>query len=100
MSGTKRHPIHRPSRHRPFTAEVLRLFVELEHAPRRRGEAFKAKELELARLLGLDPPWISGNSVLDRSAAPCWPPSYVAHETWHECRRLREALLAAIGLAA
>jgi hypothetical protein len=99
MSGTKRTPIHRPSWHRPFTAEVLRIFAELEHGARR-GQAFKAKERELMEMLNLDPPWLSGNSVLDRSAAPCWPRGYVAHETWHECRRLREALLAAIGRAA
>ena len=80
-----------------FSAETLALFVELEHARRRRGEDFEAKERELMRLLGLDPPWLCGNSVLDRSRGPCWPPSVAAHANWHEVRAVRKALLAATG---
>jgi|SRR6516165_15099 len=81
-----------------FSAEVLELFVELEHAPRRRTEEFQAKEKRLASLLNLVPHWWATCSVLDKSPC-CWTPSYAAYGYWHECRLVREQLLAATGSA-
>ena len=95
MSGTKRHPIHRPSRHPPVSDGALALFVELENTPhRRRGsKTFKDGEHKLARLLGLVSEYWTMNSVLDDSAAPCWPPHLVAFHDWHRVREVRKMLL-------
>jgi hypothetical protein len=95
MSGTKRHPIYRFSRNRPFSNQALTLFVELERMPRRNRNAqlFKDKERKLARMLNLVSEWWTCNSVLDDSDAPCWPPHLVAHQDWHKVRAVREALL-------
>jgi hypothetical protein len=95
MSGTKRTPIGRPSRHPLIFNEALALFVELEQTPRRQrdSQAFKNGDHELARLLGLIPEWWTTNSVLDRSKRPPWPPHLVAYADWHRCRAVREELL-------
>jgi hypothetical protein len=97
MSGTKRHPIYRFSRNRPFSNQTLTLFAELERTPRRNRNAqvFKDKERELARMLNLVSEWWTGNSVLDDSSAPVHPEGYVARADWHRVRQIREALLAA-----
>lgn len=93
---TNRTPISRPHRSR-FTAETLALFAELNSVPpRQRKTAFRNGEEELAERLGLDPCWLSGNSVLDRSRRPCWPPHCVAHQEWFRVRAVREALLEAL----
>jgi hypothetical protein len=68
----KRRIIARPRR-AVFTAEVLRLFTELERTPMcdRRSEAFQARDRELARLLGLDLELICDcRSVLERDPLP------------------------------
>jgi len=95
MSGTKRHPIYRFSRNRPFSNQALILFAELERMPRRNRNAqlFKDKERELARMLNLVSEWWTCNSVLDDSAAPCWPPHLVAFHDWHRVREVRKMLL-------
>jgi hypothetical protein len=97
---TNREPLTR-QRRVPFTREAIALFLELEHSPRgaRRSEEFKVKEQRLHQLLGIDPSWITGVSILDRSAGPCWPPGYCSYELWFEVRAVRKALLAAIGPA-
>ena len=96
MSGTRRHPIYRFSRNRPFSNQALILFAELERMPRRNRNAqlFKDKERELARMLNLVSEWWTCNSVLDNSDAPCWPPHLVAHADWHRVRAVRKELLA------
>jgi hypothetical protein len=76
-----------------FAPEVVRLFVELERMPRTSPYADGPRAL--AERLGLMNEFWSGNSVLDRSAGPCHPAGYLAHEDWFKCRRMREQLLAA-----
>jgi hypothetical protein len=94
-----------PAKHRtpkgrrppPFPPEALALFAELDAVPKRNRESaeFKAKERELMRALDLADAWrFSCCSVLDRSAAPCWPPERPAEHDWHAVRRVRTALLA------
>jgi len=102
MSGTKRHPIRRPSRHPRISNEALRLFSALEDTPRPRPNslAYKENAHELARLLGLIPEWWTMNSVLDDSKAPPWPDHLQAFEDWHRCRAVREELLKACKAAA
>jgi hypothetical protein len=81
-----------------FSRDVLELFIELEHAPKRgRGDAFKAKEKKLMYALGLVAEFWTMTSVLDRSVGPSYPPQFAAHRNWHTCRAIREALLAASG---
>jgi len=91
---TNRTPIARSSRHPLISDEALRLFAELERAPRsRRGsKAFKDGEHQLARLLGLVSEYWTMNSVLDRSERPPWPPYLVAYHDWHKVRAVRKAL--------
>jgi hypothetical protein len=93
---TKRTVIDRPRR-RVFSAETLALFQELEAVPlrRRSGEDLRDQERELAEKLDLADEFWTTNSVLDRSAAPCWPPWLVAYGDWHRCRAIRLQLLAA-----
>jgi hypothetical protein len=79
MSGSKRTVLQRGRRATIFSREALALFATLERRSDRRSEAYKAKERELARLLGLVDEWWSGNSVCDRIDGPCHPPQYVAH---------------------
>jgi hypothetical protein len=97
MSGTKRHPIGRRSQNPLITDEALRLFAELERTPRRQrdSKAFKAREHELMRLLGLVPEYWTMCSVLDRSEGPCHPPGYIRNDHWHKVRGIRVALLEA-----
>jgi len=47
----------------------------------------------LARMLNLVSEWWTCNSVLDDSAAPCWPPHLVAFHDWHRVREVRKMLL-------
>jgi hypothetical protein len=91
---TNRTPIDRT--HRPaLIPQAILLFVELERTPvRQRGEAFREREHELARMLGLVAEYWSMNSVLDRSRRPCWPEGYAARDHWKRCRRVRQPLLA------
>jgi hypothetical protein len=81
----------------PFRPAALALFVELEAVPprRRRARAFKDKEIALAKMLGLDPPWLTGCSVLDRDRSPCWPEGHHSRDRWFRVRTVREALLTA-----
>jgi hypothetical protein len=94
--ATNRAAISRSHRHliRP---EVIALFRELERVPmRQRGtDEFRERDRTLARKLGLTASWWGGNTVLDRSKGPCWPPWLCAHEDWYVVRRIREQLLAA-----
>jgi hypothetical protein len=95
MSGTRRRPLHRPALGPRFTPDAIALFAELERTParKRRNDPFKAAEHELARKLNLVIEFWGGNSVLDASSGPCWPPGYIAHSDWYRVRRVREALL-------
>jgi hypothetical protein len=95
MTGTKRTPIARPSRHPLITDEALQLFMQIEAMPKRkRGpKVYNDLEHKLAKLLGLLLEWWNGNSVCDDSDAPCWPPGLVAYENWFKVRRVREKLL-------
>jgi hypothetical protein len=79
-----------------LSPEALSLFAELEATPLQcqYREDYREREHELARLMGLVSEFWTGNSVLDRSAGPCHPPEYIAHEDWHRCRAVREQLLA------
>jgi hypothetical protein len=63
--------------------EALDLFIELEAVPmRRRGtQGFKDGERRLAGLLDLVSEYWTVNSVLDRSARPCHPPTHIAGMT-------------------
>jgi hypothetical protein len=81
-----------------FSAEVLDLFVELEHTPdrKRHTRKFKDGERELMRRLHLTDEFWSMNSPLDRGR-PCHPPGHLANEDWRRCREVRKALLAAVG---
>jgi hypothetical protein len=90
---TKRTVIDRPRR-RVFSAEVLALFVELDRL--RLTNPYADSPRELAGKLDLMDEYWSGNSVLDRTAGPCHPPGYFAHQAWFTCRRVREQLLAAV----
>jgi hypothetical protein len=80
-----------------FSAEVLKLFAELEAVPsrRRNGAAFKDRAHQLARQLGLTAEWWTGNSVTDTSARSIHPEEYVAYANWHRCRAVRKELLRA-----
>jgi hypothetical protein len=79
-----------------FSAEVLELFVELEHGPKR-GERFRVRERELMYQLNLVHEWWTGDSVLDRSPACAYEPQYISFHHWHTCRQVRLRLLAASG---
>ena len=81
-----------------ITPEALALFLELERARQnpRTDPKLQDKSRQLARMLGLLDEWVcSVCDVHDRSAGPCHPPGYVAHEAWFKVRRVRLALLAA-----
>jgi hypothetical protein len=85
-----------PERRTPtFSAEVVDLFVELEHGTQR-GAAFEEKSHRLARMLNLIPEFWTINSVLDGSHGPSHGPDYIAHQDWHKCRAVRMALLDAV----
>src|SRR5262249_48618855 len=91
---TTRRPLTR-KRNASFTPEVLELFIELEHAPKRgRGDAFNANEKKLMYALGLVAEFWTMTSVLDRSTEPGCEPQYGRYKDWHTCKRLRERLLA------
>ncbi|HKD40352.1 MAG TPA: hypothetical protein VE909_12405 [Xanthobacteraceae bacterium] len=95
---TKRAILARPRRV-SFTPEMLALFAELEAVPARERERAKwiGKSKQLAGLLGLTSEWWTMNDVNDKNATPCVPDGYVAFDDWHTCRRVRLALLDAIG---
>jgi hypothetical protein len=78
-----------------FSPEALSLFLELEGMPQH-SRAFKDGSRQLAQHLNLVDEWWTGQHVNDRSAEPCHPPEYIAHENWHRCRAVRVALLAAV----
>jgi hypothetical protein len=97
--STKRTIVNRPRR--PAAPDdVLELFTALEAIPQRRRHEnleLRAKERALHEALNLYDEWrFSCCSVLDREAAPCWPPEYPAHKAWHKVRGVRLELLAAI----
>jgi hypothetical protein len=92
---TNRRPLAR-RRNPQFTSEVLSLFVELEHGPKR-SEKFRVRERELMYQLNLIHEWWTGDSVLDRSGACAYSPQYISYYHWHTCRRVRLQLLAASG---
>jgi hypothetical protein len=97
MSGTKRIPVGRPPRGPPgFTPEVLRLFAELELAPRRERQ-FTDRSRQLARLLNLIDEWWRGVTVNNVDGDECpIRSSLVAHGDWHRLRPIREQLLLAV----
>lgn len=92
---TKQKPRSRTWRQGRIPPEAIALFVELEHCSQR-GPKFNAKARELARMLGLVSEWWSGQSVLDRSPAPCHPPGHIARDDFYRCRVVRQQLLTAI----
>jgi hypothetical protein len=108
LRGIRSHPLKRrgsafaseEARCPPFSPAVLALFVELEcliDAGVSRGDReFRERSLVLARMLGLVGAWWTVDDVHDRSSRPCHPPSYCAHDNWHRCRAVRNALLAAV----
>jgi hypothetical protein len=67
------------------------LFLKLENSAE--AVPFSDGAHELARLLGLVAEYWSGNSVLDRSPAPCHPSGYVTYKDWWTCRRVRLQML-------
>jgi hypothetical protein len=74
-------------------------FLEPSEVPRRAGRRDAgAPQLarQLARQLDLVSEYWTINSVLDRSAEPCHPPSYISHQDWFRCRDVRNELLAAL----
>jgi hypothetical protein len=75
-----------------ITPEALALFREAE-SRRRKKWAFSDEAYELARMLGLVSEYWAGCTPLDRSARPCHPQGYYAHDAFYRCRRIREALL-------
>jgi hypothetical protein len=75
-----------------FDDTTLDLFVRLD----RELHPAIDDEHDLARRLNLVDHYWTINSVLDRSAGPCHPEGYLANTHWHECRAIREALLAAV----
>jgi hypothetical protein len=88
-----------PKGRKPVFHEALALFAELNAVPlrSRSGDAFKAKDRRLARMLGLGGQWLcSGASVTDgrrlRSAGMTGP-TYADHQ---RVRAVREALLQAV----
>jgi hypothetical protein len=88
-----------PKRLRPsFDPETLDLFVRLDAVKggRRESRAFRDEEHDLARKLNLTSAWWCGQTPLDRSAGPVHPHWCCAHGFWHECRKVREYLLAAV----
>ena len=96
---TKRTPLDR--RRKPLIdAETLALFTRLEAVPmrQRKTQAFKDKDRELARRLGLGGEWLCCiQSVLDHGKTP--PPKHLAcHESWFRVKAVREQLLEAAGL--
>ena len=102
MSGTKRTPIGRPSRHPLFPPGAVELFAELERTPRRQRSSldFKDGERRLMTQLGLVSEYWAMCSVLDDSEAPCHPPGYIRNEHWATVRAVREELLEAAELQA
>ena len=96
---TNRRPLARHRHPSAFLPEILALFLELEHTPRRRrqSDAFKAKEKELMYALGLGAEFWSVTSALDRSTEPGCEPQYGRYQDWHTCREVRAQLLAASG---
>jgi hypothetical protein len=81
-----------------FSREVLQLFLELERVPTRRRDRREWWDgsKRLAGLLGLSSEWWAMENVHDRSARPCHPPGYFAHDAWFRCRAMRQALLEAV----
>jgi hypothetical protein len=92
---TKRRTLDRPRR-RTYTAQIVGLFRELEAVPTRsrNSVAFKARERELMRALGLQNEHrFSMCSVLTRSREPCHPPGAPAWDDWFRVREARNVLL-------
>jgi hypothetical protein len=96
---SNRRTIERPRRTR-ISAEALRLFVALENTPsrRRHSQEFKDGSKRLAVMLGLTAEWWAMCHVEDADK-PRPREGLVAHDDWLTVRRVREALLAASGLA-
>jgi hypothetical protein len=96
--STNRTPINR-ARTPLIDAETLALFVELNAVPMRRRDtqAFRARDLELHRRLGISIEWkCDVCSVLDPSRK-----SYRTgfhHESWLRVRAVRLQLLEAAGM--
>jgi hypothetical protein len=92
------HPRLRPK----FNKEILELFSRLEQTPlkQRRSAQWRAEHKRFMcdpLLLDMSAEFWSMQSPLDRSLKPCHPPWKGAYQSWHVCRNLRIALLAAIG---
>jgi hypothetical protein len=96
----KRRIINRPRR-ATFTPEVLEIFRTLEATPPRdrKGDEFKRRDRELARLLGIEHEWFcSVASVTDR-ARPNPLPTRPAEHDRVKVYAVRRALLAASAAA-
>jgi hypothetical protein len=78
----------------PIDREALALFLEIERGDPQRAKPFSDDTRKLAKLLGLTAEWWTGQSPCDRSDKPVHPKGYVAHDDWHRCRAVRNALLA------
>jgi hypothetical protein len=85
-----------------FSPEVLRVFSELEQTPmrQRRSKWFQDTEKYLmCTLLDCGAEFWHMQSPLDRRSKTYYSPHECAYHSWHVCRRLRNDLLIASGLA-
>ena len=83
-----------------FDPEVVQLFAKLERTPLRQRRARWWKDAEkhlMCELLDMGGEFWAMCSPLDCSSERFCPPLHMgAHDMWHNCRRLRMALLEAI----
>ena len=93
---TKRTIINRPRRP-SFSDEALALFAELERVPTRdrKSDEFKAKDHQLARLLGLESEWFCSVASVTDPRRPPRRPSMLADHDHLRVYAVREVLLEA-----
>jgi hypothetical protein len=92
VSPVRRIPFARSQR--PFSPEVLRLFVELERVPPSRRYA-DPRTRRLSALLNLMSEFWTVNFVND-TAGPCHPVGYAANWDWATCRDVRNEIVEAL----
>ena len=85
-------------RHPEFSTETLELFMRLDKTPPRERDSreFKDAVRTLMYRLNLTDEFWTMNSVVDRFGLR-HPEGSVANEHWYRCRRVRAALLEAVG---